>query len=318
MEHGRRVAEQIARFRPDIVISADAPLDAQRVIYRAAREHHARFVFWLQDAIGLATARILSSRYPLAGALIGHYYTAIERSLVRRSDRVILISEDFRALMDEWGVRTDRVQIIPNWAPLDQITPQPKDNAWTRQFDLQDKFCFLYSGILGLKHNPALFVTLAQKLAAIPSARVVVIAEGPGADWLKEQKGALRLDNLLVLDYQPYDIFPSVLGAADVLVAILGEDAGQYSVPSKVLTYLCAKRPLLLAVPPQNLAARIVCEQHAGVVVPPGRGDAFASAALDLLANPQLRSEMAENGLRYALENFDIQKIVKKFEQDIL
>ena len=317
IEHGRRVVEEIERFRPDVVISADTPLDAQSLIYSSSRKAGAGFVFWLQDVIGLATHTILSNRYPLVGNVIGQYYIHLERRLLRQSDRVILISEDFYPLLDAWGLDRRKLHVIPNWAPVEEICPQPKENPWSRQHDLADKLCFLYSGILGLKHNPALFVALAKSLVDFPQARVVVIAEGPGADWLREQKAALGLENLLVLDYQPYEVFPNVLASADVLVAILGKDAGSYSVPSKVLTYLCAGRPILLAVPLENLSARIVQENQAGLVAAPDDEAGFTAAAARFLLEPNLRYSMANNGLRYAQINFNIDQITTRFERII-
>ena len=96
---------------------------------------------------------------------------------------------------------------------------------------------------------------------------MLVVSEGPGADWLAEH--ASPDDALRLLPYQPYERLPEVLASADVLVAVLEPDAGAFSVPSKVLTYLCAGRPLLGALPADNLAARVVTQSGGGIVVPP-------------------------------------------------
>jgi len=108
--------------------------------------------------------------------------------------------------------------------------------------------------------------------------------------------------------------YAEVLGSADVLVAILEKEAGAFSVPSKVLSYLCAKRPLLLAVPKQNLAAKIVSSQRAGIVVEPDSVSAFVEGAKSLISSPALRKKMAENARSYAEVNFDIQAIGDQFE----
>ena len=113
------------------------------------------------------------------------------------------------------------------------------------------------------------------------------------------------------------DQVPQVQGAADVLIAILEPDAGVFAVPSKVLTYLCARRPLLLAVPLENLAARIVAENMAGVVGDPGDSQAFVQGARQLWQDQELRERMAENGRKYAEERFDIEKITDRFEEII-
>ena len=126
---------------------------------------------------------------------------------------------------------------------------------------------FLYSGTLGLKHRPELLYELAAQHAG--DADVVVISEGMGEARLRELLAARPLPNLRVLPFQPFEQFPDLLGSADALVALLEPSAGTFSVPSKVLSYLCAGRPILAAIPPENLAARTIERSGSGLVVPP-------------------------------------------------
>ena len=57
---------------------------------------------------------------------------------------------------------------------------------------------------------------------------MVVVSEGPGAEWLNKQKENLSLENLRLFDYQLFDQLSSVMGTADVLVAIFELDAGVF------------------------------------------------------------------------------------------
>src|SRR5207248_4934081 len=111
-----------------------------------------------------------------------------------------------------------------------------------------------------------------------------------GADWLAEHgrdEPGLRL-----LAYQPYDRLPEMLASADALVAVLEPEAGAFSVPSKILTYLCAARPLLVSVPSENLAARVVVRSGGGGVVEPGDDPSFLDAAQRMLDDPAVRAEV--------------------------
>ena len=45
-----------------------------------------------------------------------------------------------------------------------------------------------------------------------------------------------------------------------MLVVLLEQDAGEFSVPSKTLSYLAAGRPVLGLMPPENLAAQLVLD----------------------------------------------------------
>ena len=55
--HGRLVGEQVRNFQPEVVLTANTPLDAQVLIQRASREVKAAFLFWMQDLIGLAAQK---------------------------------------------------------------------------------------------------------------------------------------------------------------------------------------------------------------------------------------------------------------------
>lgn len=317
IEYARDLVAQIKRYAPDVLILAGSHPDALAVVYKECRDLKAKKIFWVQDIYGIAIKRILKKRLPLIGNLIGSYYIWQEKRLLRQSDEVILITEDFIELMNEWGIPAHKQHVIRNWTPLEELPVRPKKNDWAAQHDLQDKFCFLYAGTLGLKHNPQLLQQLAQRFQEHTHVRVVVISEGLGADWLQERKEALGLSNLLLLKFQPFEKMPDVLGTADVLVAILEPDAGIYSAPSKVLTYLCAQRALLLAVPPENLSARIVSENNAGLVVSPADEEAFVAAGERLAADKALREGAARNARRYAENTFDIEAICNHFEKII-
>ena len=184
--------------------------------------------------------KILGEKLPLIGRPISELYIHWEKKLLRESEEIVSITEDFNPLFETWGVPLGRVTVIPNWAPFDEISQTSKTNPWSKANKLNDDFVFLYSGTLGKKHNPDALVRLAQHYKQEPKTKVVVISEGLGAQWLKEQKNQLGLDNLILMNFQPFDQMSEVLGAADVLIALLEADAGVYSVPSKVLTYLCA------------------------------------------------------------------------------
>ena len=121
-------------------------------------------------------------------------------------------------------------------------------------------------------------------------------------------------DALRLLPYQPYERLPEVLASADVLVAVLEPEAGAFSVPSKVLTYLCAGRPLLGALPADNLAARVIARSGGGIVVPPRDPRALVAAAEELLADSGWRAELGRAARSYAETAFDLGRIADRFE----
>ena len=313
--YGRLLARRIRAFAPDVVISANAPVDVQEAARRASRRADSRFVFWIQDVYSVAIGRTIQQKAPVIGTLVARRFTRLEQHTLRASDAVVAITPDFLPILARWGVAEDRITVIENWAPLDGIRPLAKDNSWSRAHGLADKHVVMYSGTLGLKHNPAAFLDLADGLSADPDARVVVISEGLGADWLRERAAAHR--DLVLLPFQPFEAMSEVLATADILVAVLEPEAGIFSVPSKVLSYLAAGRPILGAISADNLAARIVQRANAGRIVRPGDASGLVAAARDLLSDPTARRVAAANARAYALAVFDIGRITDRFEDVI-
>ncbi|MEM8953986.1 MAG: glycosyltransferase family 4 protein [Verrucomicrobiota bacterium] len=316
VQYGHEVARLIQEWKPDSILSANTPTETQQPIIESARKVGSRFAFWVQDFYSIAVDKLVRKKIPVIGRFVGGYYRYLDKRQLHQSDSVIAITEDFKPLLTkEFNIPEDKVAVIPNWAPIESLPVLPKVNSWAKSQELSHKFVFLYTGTLGMKHNPNLLLQLALKFKNHQDVQVVVVSEGIGAEWLKAEREKYQLKNLVLLPYQPFDELPKVLASGDVLISVLEEDAGVFSVPSKVLTYLCAQRPLLLAVPNVNLAARIIDSENAGLTVPPSDTQAFLHAAERFFENDAFRAEKAQNARIYAEKSFKIEEIVLKFDK---
>lgn len=313
LEYGRVVAERLARFRPDVVLSANMPLDAQKLLQKAARAHKARFVFWLQDVYSVAARFVLQKKARLLASLGGFYFERLEKSLLQHSDAVVCIAPGFADFVRRWGVSPEKITVIPNWSPLDEVVPLSRDNPWARENGVTGKFCFMYSGTLGMKHRPELLLALAKRLQTTGNARLIVVAGGAGAEWLAAHQHEVRPEVLTLLPFQPYERISEVLASADALITLLDSEAGAFAVPSKTLSYLCAGRPLIVAAPPENEAARVVERAGAGLVVSPDDPAGLLGAADRLLADLALGALCGANGRAWAEAHFSIEEIADRF-----
>lgn len=314
-EVGRLIVKKIVAFAPDVVIASNVPLDGLSIVADYCFREGIPLIFWQQDIYSIAIQEILSRKLSILGSLIGAYYKRIERRVLNRSACVIVISADFLDVLDKYfGVKGKKLHVIENWAPIDEIKPFEKVNQWSRQQRLDQVELVLYTGTLGLKHDPAQIIAVAQKLKRRARTKILVISEGPGADWLAAQAQLSELSNLSVMPFQSYGVYPDVLGSADVLLAILEPTCGVFSVPSKVLSYLCAGRPIVLAAPTENLASKIVERSGGGLSIPAGDGDRLGNAILQLLDDPERRKQMARDARSFAEKTFNIKDIGDKFE----
>jgi colanic acid biosynthesis glycosyl transferase WcaI len=315
IEYGNKLAAAVREIQPDLVLSAQTPLDAEYRLHKACLSAGIPRIHWLQDLIGIATWKILRKKIPVLGELIGRYYIAVEKTLLKNADLIVAITDDFVPLLRDWNIPDENITVFPNWPTLEHIPVLQKDNAWSRENALEGYFVFLYTGTLGFKHNPQLLLALAQEFISSKSVKIVVVSEGPGADWLRDQKRKNNLHNIIILPYQPVERYAEVLASGDVLIGNLNADAGMYSVPSKILSYLCAGKPILFSMPEENQAAKMITTNKAGFGVNPDDQEGFIKGAQRLLADHALCLELARNGREYAEDNFNIARIGDRFDQ---
>jgi glycosyltransferase involved in cell wall biosynthesis len=267
-------------------------------------------VFWLQDVYSDAIGVVARQRLGAVGGAIARTADLAERQVARGAAGVIPISDTFIEQTDVWGVARDVISVVPNWGAIDEMPSRPKDNEWSRSQGLSDVPVVMYAGTLGLKHDPSILHTMSQNVPE--GTRVVVVSQGLGREWLDER--ASDTPNLMLLDYQPYEQLPNMLATADVLVVVLEKDASRYSVPSKVLNYFCAGRPVLGVLPTDNAVARAIESAQAGLVVDQAEADKASAILNGLLADPAAREKMGLAARAYAEKTFDVRLVGDAFE----
>lgn len=300
----------------EAVVACNVPLFTLARMRRYFAARRQPWVLWHQDLYSLGVGAEAARRLP-PGLARGarRWVEAVERRQVNAADAVVAITEAMVARYRAWGIGRGDVHVIPNWAPLDEVLPTDRANAWAKRHELpEDAVRLMYAGTLGRKHNPLLLLELLDAARARGvDAHLVVVSEGAGADDLRA--AAAGRHDVRILGYQPAEDMSEMLGAADAVIALLEPDAAQFSVPSKVLTYLAAGRPVIALMPAGNQAAGDVAAVG-GYVGPPS--PAGAHGAADWLAaalqDPEGLDRIGAAARSLAVARFDIDRTAARFE----
>jgi colanic acid biosynthesis glycosyl transferase WcaI len=309
----RHLQEQPA----DVVVACNVPLFTLSRMRRYFARHRQPWVLWHQDIYSRAIADEAARSLPRPAANLARTRLhRMERAQVADAGAVLAIGEDFVREYARWGLRTDHVHVLPNWAPIDEILPGQRDNAWAQQHGLPlDALRLMYAGTIGRKHNPMLLVELLDAVrAAGVDAHLTVVSEGEAVDDLAAAASGRR--DVRILPFQPADVLSDVLASADVCVAVLEPSAAQFSVPSKVLSYLCAGRPTIGLVPARNAAADDIAQTGGFVTSPSSEGALMAAQwVADIWDDPVRRAEIGARARACAVDRFDIGRIGAEFEK---
>jgi len=102
----------------------------------------------------------------------------------------------------------------------------------------------------------------------------------------------------------------AMFSSADVLLLNQVSTIKDTVIPSKLLTYMAAGRPVLAAVDSASQAALLLREAGGGMIVTPEDPATLAAAVRSLQADREKLRTMGQRNRQYAEEHFDRKKIL--------
>lgn len=305
----RRMLKRLGQ--PDVLVFETDPFTLATEAGRLMDRGPVRVVGYLQDIhpdVGVAMGKVPSNRY----------VRSIRRELFdvyHRCDQMVVLSSDMRQLLLEDGIAPDRVQVIPNWADVQRISPLEGHNAFRLKHGLVDKFVVMYSGNFGLTQRLDHFVQAAAQLTDDPRIHFVFVGRGSLEQALRRQVQQLGLTNVTITGYQPLSGLNVSLNAADLHLVPLTAQLTRCLMPSKLYGILAAGRPLLTNAPAESELHRLTVQHKVGLVVQPQRIDQIVQQIRWASAHPQEMQQLGHNARNLALQQFTFEHSLQKFRK---
>ena len=288
----------LRRARCDVVFAVMQPLPIAAMLPILARLKKARLVFNVQDLHPETQIRLGIIKNRIAVSVL----RAIERYGYRRCDKLTVICDEFRDHALRNDALANSISVIENWIDTDAVKPDSRVNEIRDQLGLTDKHqVALWAGTLGLVSGAGILLDAAAHLTAMPDAVIVICGEGPIREQLMTEAEARQLCNVRFLPFQPNERVNDLQSIADVSLVTLSKEFSESSVPSKVLAYMAAARPLVAAVPRESPTARLIQEANCGRIVDSGDSVALAQNILNLFNNKPLSDTLANNGRSFVV-----------------
>lgn len=243
----------------------------------------------------------------------------LNRVTYEHADVVMTLGDCMAATLagqfDPTRTRAGRLEIIHPWADTDLLRPLSKEDNWFARTHAQvGKLTVMYSGNMGMGHDIETMLQAARRLRPARDIHFMFIGAGPKwqivAAYLRQEAPP----NVTLLPWQPEEVVPFSLAAADVAMVSLEAGAEGLAFPSKALAAMAAGAALLgLSNTPSDLQ-RLIDQFHCGLNVKPGDAEGLVKAILKF-QNNQTFIKKCRQGARRALEkNFGRgQNIAKLF-----
>jgi hypothetical protein len=253
-----------------------------------------------------------------AGSWPIRLWQSAHRRIFRQAAHIFTITESMQERLKSYAGEKP-VQVVPVWADGAFIKPVAKaNNPFIREQGLEGKFVVLYSGNLGRTHEVAVLVDTAARMQH-PDVFFLIIGGGEKQRLIEEKIAGYGLENCRFLPWQPVEMLPYTLAAADLGVVSLGKEAATLSIPSKTFSLLSAGVPLLCLADPESELASLVGKHAAGACFMPQDVDHIVDFIEGLATQPKQLAQYALNA-RKASENYspdNVQLFASAFRQKV-
>lgn len=289
-----------------VLVYAPSPILQTLPAIFLARLKRAPLALWVQDLWpeSLAATGFVRNRKALAAV------ARVVRFIYRHTDRILVPSEGFRAPIAALADDARKIRYYPN-AWVDETAPAAADAPVAAlAANIAAGFSVVFAGNLGTAQALDTVIDAAEHLQREGSpVRFFLIGSGSVSGWLATEVARRGMTNVELPGRFPPAAMPHFYAAASaLLVSLRDEPIFALTIPSKVQGYLAAGRPLIAAL--NGEGARVVCEAGAGIACPAGDAVALATAVARLAAlDADTRIEMGENGRRYAVERFSLDRL---------
>ncbi len=298
---GSTLAAALTGPRPDLVLTMTDPPMIGDIGLAVSKRFGVPLLVISEDVFPEIATKLRRLENPvLVGVL-----RQLVRLYLKRADRVVAIGETMRQRLEAKGAPGDRLRVIPNWIDTASITPQEHDNEWKRAQKLAGRFVVMHSGNVGHAQDLDTLVRATTFLRDLDDLAVVIVGFGARHAEIQSLAARLETDGVRFLPYQPRELLPLSLAAANLHFVGLARGLSGYVVPSRLYGILAAGRPVIVSADPDSETAQVVTEVGCGVVLPPGRPELVARTIRDAYDGKLDLEEMGRRGREYVTTEAD-------------
>lgn len=257
------------------------------------------------DTFGLVAAKLCKVKVVISRRVDNPEPSWLAKLKYHSANKVIAISEGIRQVLLVEQVRPEHVQTVLSSVDTDKYLPHPNKEWFRQEFSINNK-CLTLAVIAQLiprKGHALLLQALANIVTNVDEFRLLIFGKGPHESELKQLVSELKLEHRV--NFAGFrDDLEKVLPNIDLVV----HPAYIEGLGVSLLQASSCGVPIL--------ASRIggipeaVNNNVNGQLFEPGNIDELSEKLECLMNKHKLRSELAQNARKHALEHFAVQKMV--------
>ena len=297
----------------DVLYVWHPPLTVGVSAWIIAKLKRIKYVYDVQD---LWPESALASGLMKPGRLVNCLYRLADW-VYARAPRIFVVSRAAAGHLQERGVDAAKIAVAQHW--VDTSVFQDGSSRDVRaEYGWGDRFVVMFAGNLGMVQGLETIIEAAALVPPTVDAYFVFVGDGADRSRLEQLAKERRLGNVQFVGRHSAAEMPDFLRAADGLLVHLRPSAiAEHAIPTKILSYLAAGRPILCA--SGGASADLVRESGAGLTLAPGDPAELAAAVARLASMSRKdRLESGERGRQYLTANFEKTRVIDFYEQILM
>ena len=292
----------------DLILYSTPPITFNQVIESEKKRCGARTYLLLKDIFpqNAVDLGLLSKK-----SLLYKMFRRKEKKLYSISDYIGCTSPANIDFLIEHNKQIDKskLEICPNSVELHEMEYFSKDNSeFLEKLNIpSDKTLFIYGGNLGEPQGLDFLLRIVEANELRADSYIIIIGGGTGYAKVKRWFDVHLPKNALLIPYLPKAEYDKIVCLCDVGLVLLDHRFTVPNTPSRMLSYLECRLPILLATDIVTDAGRIAESNDFGRWTVSGNLEEFMSLMQYMSEDGNRRVVMGRNGYDFLMNNWTVE-----------
>jgi glycosyltransferase involved in cell wall biosynthesis len=244
-----------------------------------------------------------------SGSFAHHFFKSKEDELYSISDTIGCMSpanKDY-LLKNNAYLNKNKVEINANSINLDRVleySQSDKKNIRNKYEIPFNATCILFGGNLGKPQGISRLIKAISSCKDIDNVFFVIDGEGTHYKYLSNWVKSSQIQNVRLLNYLPKLEYLDLVDSIDVGLISLDYRFTIPNFPSRLLSYLEMKKPVLIYSDEASDMGRIAEENNFGFFARSDSTTSFVNAVKRLSNNQMILNKMGHNGFNFMIKNY--------------
>jgi colanic acid biosynthesis glycosyl transferase WcaI len=290
------------QFKIDAVLVYSPPLTLSILGNKIKRKFGARYILNIQDIFPQSPVDLGA----IKNKILIRFFENMEQNAYKNSDVITSHTINSRKfLIEKKNVSSNKIIYIPNWIDIKPYLNIKKTNTFRKLYGIEDKFVFLFAGVMGRAQGIDLIIKAASEVNKLSEdIYFMLVGEDKENGRLMRMVQEYSVNNVIFHPFVSQEQYPELVKEADAGLVCLSSQNKTPVIPGKAWGYMAASIPLVAFLNKESDGHVLITEANCGYsIVSDASVEEAKKFLIRIFDEKDKLKEYGENGHRYVLKN---------------